>query len=112
MLTSLRSVCRRWSVELNSPNRRVRTRMHGGVTGTAGDSLPMSIPESPNPALWHLLDAPHLVRYNIDRLMTRTRASVALVCALVGLFAAGEAAYVHYRMLRDPTYVSFCDVST
>ena len=43
MLTSLRSVFPRWSVSLNSPNRRVRTRMHGGVTGKAGDSLPMSI---------------------------------------------------------------------
>jgi len=28
---------------LNRPNRRVRTRTHGGVTGTAGDRLPMSI---------------------------------------------------------------------
>ena len=28
---------------LNPPNRRVRTRTHGGVTGTAGDRLPMSI---------------------------------------------------------------------
>jgi uncharacterized membrane protein/protein-disulfide isomerase len=43
--------------------------------------------------------------------MSRTAASIVLVCALVGLFAAGEAAYVHYRMLHDPTYVSFCDVS-
>jgi hypothetical protein len=33
----------RWSVSFNSPNRRVRTRTHGGVTGKAGDSLPMSI---------------------------------------------------------------------
>src|SRR5450759_768741 len=28
---------------LTSPNRRVRTRMHGGVTGEAGDRPPMSI---------------------------------------------------------------------
>ena len=28
---------------LNPPNRRVRTRTHGGVTGKAGDRLPMSI---------------------------------------------------------------------
>jgi len=28
----------------NQPNRRVRTRTHGGVTGAAGDRLPMSIP--------------------------------------------------------------------
>jgi hypothetical protein len=29
--------------QLNPPNRRVRTRTHGGVTGTAGDRFPMSI---------------------------------------------------------------------
>ena len=68
--------------------------------------LPLASP------LRHLLDALYLVRYNIDRLMSRTAAVIALVCALVGLVAAGEAAYVHYRMLNDPTYVSFCDVST
>ena len=43
--------------------------------------------------------------------MSRTAAVIALVCALVGLWAASEAAYVHYRMLHDPTYVSFCEVS-
>ncbi len=31
---------------LNQPNRRVRTRTHGGVTGKASDSLPMSIKKS------------------------------------------------------------------
>jgi len=30
---------------LKSRNRRMRTRMYGGVTGKAGDSLPMSISE-------------------------------------------------------------------
>ncbi len=29
--------------QLNPPNRRMRTRMYGGVTGKAGDRLPMSI---------------------------------------------------------------------
>ena len=43
--------------------------------------------------------------------MTKTAAWLALACVAVGLFAAGEAAYVHYRMLHDPSYVSFCDVS-
>ena len=28
---------------LNRPNRRVRARMHGGVTGKAREGLPMSI---------------------------------------------------------------------
>jgi uncharacterized membrane protein/predicted DsbA family dithiol-disulfide isomerase len=43
--------------------------------------------------------------------MSQTAARIALVCALVGLGASGTAAYVHYHMLRDPTYTSFCDVS-
>ena len=44
--------------------------------------------------------------------MSTTSARLALICALVGLGAAGTAAYVHYRMFADPTYTSFCDVST
>ncbi len=43
--------------------------------------------------------------------MTKTLSLVALVCALAGLAASGSAAYVHYRMLSDPTYTSFCDVN-
>lgn len=43
--------------------------------------------------------------------MSRTAARVALACALAGLAASGAAAYVHYRLLRDPSYLSFCDVS-
>jgi uncharacterized membrane protein/protein-disulfide isomerase len=43
--------------------------------------------------------------------MSTTAARLALVCALVGLGAAGAAAFVHYRMFADPTYTSFCDVS-
>ncbi len=43
--------------------------------------------------------------------MSRTSARLALLCALVGLGASGAAAYVHYRMLADPTYTSFCDMS-
>lgn len=34
-----------------------------------------------------------------------------VVAALVGLAAAGTSAWVHYRLLYDPTYTSFCDVS-
>jgi uncharacterized membrane protein/protein-disulfide isomerase len=44
--------------------------------------------------------------------MTRRTAVLSLVCSLVGLGAAALAAYVHYRLLFDPTYRSFCDVST
>ena len=34
-----------------------------------------------------------------------------LACAVVGLGFAGAAAWVHYRLLTDPTYVSPCDVN-
>src|ERR1700674_2510694 len=43
--------------------------------------------------------------------MSKTSARLALVCALAGLAASGAAAYVHYHLLRDPSYLSFCDVS-
>ena len=43
--------------------------------------------------------------------MNKTAARLALVCALVGLVASGAASYVHYHLLRDPSYLSFCDVS-
>jgi protein-disulfide isomerase/uncharacterized membrane protein len=43
--------------------------------------------------------------------MRQTAASFALLCALMGLTVSIMAAYVHYRMLHDPTYTSFCDVS-
>ena len=34
-----------------------------------------------------------------------------LVFSLVGLAFAGSAAYVHYRLLTEPTYVSPCDIN-
>jgi uncharacterized membrane protein/protein-disulfide isomerase len=43
--------------------------------------------------------------------MSRTAALFALVSALVGLVASVAAAYVHYHLLGDPSYLSFCDVS-
>src|SRR5687768_5007741 len=43
--------------------------------------------------------------------MNRTAALFALVSAIVGLVASVAAAYVHYQVLRDPSYLSFCDVS-
>ena len=43
--------------------------------------------------------------------MSKTAARFALVCALVGFGASVGAAYVHYRLLFDPTYLSFCDVN-
>jgi vitamin-K-epoxide reductase (warfarin-sensitive) len=44
--------------------------------------------------------------------MSQRAAVLALTCALVGLAASGAAAYTHYHILNDPTYRSFCDVST
>ncbi len=43
--------------------------------------------------------------------MSKTAARLLLVCALVGLGASLAAAYVHYRLLVDPGYVSVCDVN-
>ena len=43
--------------------------------------------------------------------MSRTAALFAVACALIGLGASVAAAYVHYRILFDPTYTSFCDVN-
>jgi uncharacterized membrane protein/protein-disulfide isomerase len=43
--------------------------------------------------------------------MSKTAARVALLCALVGLGASVAATYVHYRLIVDPSYSSFCDVS-
>ena len=37
--------------------------------------------------------------------------TLAAGCALVGLAAMLAAAYVHYRLLFDPRYTSFCDIS-
>ena len=43
--------------------------------------------------------------------MSQNSARLSLVFALLGLGASAAAAYVHYRVLADPTYLSFCDVS-
>jgi uncharacterized membrane protein/protein-disulfide isomerase len=43
--------------------------------------------------------------------MSRMSARIALLSALLGLGASVAAAFVHYRMLHDPSYTSFCDVS-
>jgi uncharacterized membrane protein/protein-disulfide isomerase len=44
--------------------------------------------------------------------MSKTAARLALVCALIGLGVSGAAAYVHYRLVFDPSYQSFCDVNS
>lgn len=44
--------------------------------------------------------------------MSKVAARLALVCALIGLGVSAAAAYVHYRLVFDPTYQSFCDVNS
>ncbi|HEY7791604.1 MAG TPA: vitamin K epoxide reductase family protein, partial [Vicinamibacterales bacterium] len=44
--------------------------------------------------------------------MTKNTGRLALLFTLVGLIASIAAAYVHYHVLRDPGYTSFCDVNT
>ena len=43
--------------------------------------------------------------------MSKTAAWFAFACAVAGLLASGAAAYVHYHLLFDPRYTSFCDVN-
>jgi uncharacterized membrane protein/protein-disulfide isomerase len=43
--------------------------------------------------------------------MSTTAARVILAFALLGLVASTTAAYTHYRLITDPSYLSFCDVS-
>ena len=49
----------------------------------------------------------HLPSPTDDKLLR----GLLLLCALVGLAASVAAAYVHYHLLPDPTYVSVCDVN-
>ena len=44
--------------------------------------------------------------------MSPTAARICLLFALIGLGAATTAGYIHYRIIADPLYVSFCDVSS
>jgi uncharacterized membrane protein/protein-disulfide isomerase len=43
--------------------------------------------------------------------MTRFSRTLLLAFAALGLGAASTSSYVHYRLLTDPTYSSFCDVN-
>src|SRR5262245_55785863 len=40
------------------------------------------------------------------------RQKLLLAFGLLGLAASGMSTYVHYRLLTDPSYTSFCDVSS
>jgi uncharacterized membrane protein/protein-disulfide isomerase len=43
--------------------------------------------------------------------MTTRQRNLLLAGATLGLGASGASSYVHYKLLTDPTYTSFCDVS-
>jgi uncharacterized membrane protein/protein-disulfide isomerase len=43
--------------------------------------------------------------------MTTMRQRLLLTFSLIGLGAASMSSYVHYRLLTDPSYTSFCDVN-
>jgi uncharacterized membrane protein/protein-disulfide isomerase len=44
--------------------------------------------------------------------MTRTQRLLLLVFAAIGLIAALTSSYVHYQLLTDPSFTSFCDVNS
>src|SRR5437762_13431915 len=43
--------------------------------------------------------------------MTRLSRSLLMAFAALGLGAASASSYVHYHLLTDPSYSSFCDVN-
>src|SRR3954466_13985267 len=43
--------------------------------------------------------------------MNKYARPIILVLAIAALGASIAALYVHYRILKDPTYSSFCDIS-
>jgi uncharacterized membrane protein/protein-disulfide isomerase len=44
--------------------------------------------------------------------MSSLRQRLLLAFSIIGLAASGFSTYVHYRLLTDPGYTSFCDVNT
>jgi uncharacterized membrane protein/protein-disulfide isomerase len=44
--------------------------------------------------------------------LSRRARTWLLVCALLGLAVSTSATYVHYRLLHEPGYTSFCDIDT
>ena len=43
--------------------------------------------------------------------MTKFARPLILALALLALGASLAALYVHYRIIKDPTYTSFCDIN-
>ena len=44
--------------------------------------------------------------------MSSLRQKLLLAFSIIGLAASSMSAYVHYRLLTDPSYTSFCDVNS
>ena len=44
--------------------------------------------------------------------MSSLRQKLLVAFSIIGLVASSMSAYVHYRLLTDPSYTSFCDVTT
>ena len=43
--------------------------------------------------------------------MTKLSRTLLMVFAALGLGAASTSSYVHYHLLTDPSYSSFCDIN-
>lgn len=43
--------------------------------------------------------------------MTKRQRNLLLACAAIGLGASAVSSYVHYQLLTEPSYSSFCDVN-
>ncbi len=66
---------------------------------------------NPEPFQFVVLDVDPRHRLQHSDPMSKAAVIFALVCALIGLGASVAAAYVHYHLIVDPSYTSFCDVS-
>jgi uncharacterized membrane protein/protein-disulfide isomerase len=66
---------------------------------------------NPEPFQFVVLDADPRHRLQHSDPMSKAAVIFALVCALVGLGASVAAIYIHYHLIVDPSYTSFCDVS-
>ena len=97
----------------HGPDHSIRDGQAGSVSDSIGDFWGRSLATGLRPfsVLGPNLDADRRLGYNSYGLMSKSASRLALVCALVGLGASIAAAYVHYHLMFDPTYTSFCDVN-
>src|SRR6476661_5444467 len=58
------------------------------------------------------LDRARHPRLQLNAKVSSLRHKLLLVFSLIGLAASSMSAYVHYRLMTDPSYTSFCDVNT